>query len=142
MKFFRYVTSILLLLFAGSAYANSYNYISPDEVKADLSSSRVLLILDIQVEDEFTEHHLPGSVATYAFPVKSDTDRAKLNKVVAVQKETNQKVVIVCPRGKGGAKRSYDFMKENGVSEEKLVILEKGMSGWPYKDIVITKAAL
>lgn len=138
MKFFSYVTS-MLLLFAGSAYANSYNYISPDEVKADLSSSRALLILDIQVEDEFSEHHLLGSVATYAFPVKSATDRAKLNKVVAVQKKSNQKVVIVCPRGKGGAKRSYDFMKENGVSEEKLVILEKGMSGWPYKDMVITK---
>lgn len=138
MKFFSFM-AILLLFFSGSAYAESYNYITPDEVREDLSSGRALMILDIQVEDEFKEHHLPGSVATYAFPVKTDTDRAKLNQSLALQKETNQKVVIVCPRGKGGAKRSYDFFKEHGVSDEKLVILEKGMSGWPYKDILVSK---
>jgi hypothetical protein len=42
-------------------------------------------------------------------------------------------VVIVCPKGGGGAKKTYDFYKSKGVDEKRLLILEKGMGGWPYK---------
>lgn len=96
-----------------------------------------VLIVDIQVEKEFQQQHIPGSLATYAYPVKSEEDRTKLQEALARQKKSGSSVVIVCPRGAGGAKRSYDYLTANGVPEDKLAILEKGMSGWPYKDLTV-----
>lgn len=36
----------------------------------------------------------------------------------------------------GGAKRSYDYLKENGVPEVKLYILKGGVEKWPYKEML------
>jgi len=41
------------------------------------------------------------------------------------------------PRGAGGAKRSYDYLKEKGIAEEGLLILEKGMAGWSYPETTV-----
>ncbi|NIP26153.1 MAG: rhodanese-like domain-containing protein, partial [Phycisphaerae bacterium] len=41
-------------------------------------------------------------------------------------------VVIVCPRGGGGAKRTYDYFKAKGVAEARLTILAGGQKDWPY----------
>jgi hypothetical protein len=49
--------------------------------------------------------------------------------------QSGNDVVIVCPRGAGGAKRAYDYMRKNNVPSEKLSILEKGIAGWPYKEL-------
>jgi hypothetical protein len=42
-------------------------------------------------------------------------------------------VVTVCPKGGGGAKNTVDYYKSKGVSEKRLLILEKGMSEWPFE---------
>lgn len=130
------LTLVCLFFMVSQSYASSYNYISPEDMKADLESANSYIIADIQVEDAFAEHHLPGSVGTYAYPVKSDAERKQLDTIVAQQKADDKKVVIVCPRGGGGAKRAYDYLKESGVSEENLLILTKGMDGWPYAELV------
>lgn len=70
-----------------------------------------MIIVDIQGEKEFKQHHLPGSVATYAYPVKTDTERAAIDQAVTKYNETGSQVVIVCPRGEGGTKLCYDYMK-------------------------------
>jgi len=106
-------------------------------MKQRLSTGKSTIIADIQVEEEFNQHHLPGSLATFAYPVKTDAERAKIDSAVQQYRNTNDMVVIVCPRGKGGAKRCYDYMTANNVPQEKLYILEKEMSGWPYKDMVV-----
>ncbi len=120
----------------GSSFAADYNYISAEKMKETLEAGKDVIIVDIQVEQEFNEHHLTGSLATYAYPVKSDSEQAKIAEAVKKYQETGKPVVIVCPRGKGGAKRCYDYMKAHNVPEEKLTILENGMSGWPYKEFV------
>ena len=38
--------------------------------------------------------------------------------------------MIVCPRGAGGAKRTYDHLLQQGIAAERLLILEKGQEGW------------
>ena len=118
--------------FAGT----SYNYISAEEMKTKLTTGADVIIVDIQVEKEFKQHHLPGSIATYAYPVKNETERAAIDTAIAKFNETGAPVVIVCPRGKGGAKRTYDYMMSKNISADNLAILEKGMAGWPYKDLV------
>lgn len=131
--------SLCLLLFtciaAAPALAGEYNYVSPEKTKTWILEKKNLNIVDIQVADEFKAAHLPGSLATYAYPVKSDEDRAKIDDAVRLSKENGYPVVIVCPRGKGGAKRCYDYMESKGVPTSQLLILEKGMQGWPYKNV-------
>ncbi len=89
-------------------------------------------MLDIQVEEEFSQHHIDNAVATYAYPVKSDTDKQKLQAVVGQLQASKEPVTIICPRGGGGAKRTYDYLKEQGISESRLLILEGGQAEWPY----------
>ncbi|WP_320170514.1 rhodanese-like domain-containing protein [Maridesulfovibrio sp.] len=127
---------LLMALTASVALAGDFNYISPADMKAKMEQGEPMLIVDIQVADEFAQHHLKGAVKTTAYPVKSDEDKAKLQDVLGKAKKDNLPVVIICPRGKGGAKRAYDYMKENGVDEGRLLILEDGQQGWPYPELL------
>lgn len=135
MRFLPFVLSFLLLT-TSVTFAESYNYISAEQMKAKITSGDDMIVVDIQEEKDFKQHHLPGSIATYAYPVKTESERAAIDKAVTRYNETGQQVVIVCPRGQGGAKRCYDYMKSQKVPEEKLTILENGMGGWPYPEVV------
>ena len=134
MFFTRYSFSLLLaiLLIPGISLADdgTYNYISAADLETRLNAKLPTHIVDIQVEEEFAQHHIKGATATYAYPVKSDDDRAKLDHIVGQIKDDNDPVVIVCPRGAGGAKRTYDYLLQQGISAERLLILEKGQEGW------------
>lgn len=124
---------LLIILFApGISFADEskYNYISASDLEARLTAKQPLNIVDIQIEEEFTQHHIKGAIPTYAYPVKGDTDRAKLDSTIKKVKGNSNPVVIVCPRGGGGAKRTYDYLLQQGVSVERLLILEQGQSGW------------
>jgi hypothetical protein len=56
-----------------------------------------------------------------------------LAKHLLLIKASTDDVVIVCPRGGGGAKRTFDYYNAHGVEKERLLILEKGMDKWPYE---------
>ncbi len=129
---------LVMVLLAVPAYADGYNYVSADKVKTWIETGAPVNIVDIQVPEEFKAHHLPGAIATYSYPVKSDSEKAKLNDAVAISKKNQDPVVVVCPRGKGGAKRCYDYLKDQGIAEDRLLILEKGQLGWPHKEMVKT----
>ncbi len=116
--------------------ALAYQYISPEDVKQGLKDNAAMTLVDIQVEKEFNQHHIDGAVATYAYPVKKDHERAQLESAISTLKENNDKVVVVCPRGGGGAKRAYDYMLKSGLPEERLFILTKGQDGWPYPEML------
>lgn len=121
-----------ILVISTSAMARDYQYISAAELQKRIEANEQGLLLDIQVEDEFSEHHIENAVATYAYPVKSEQDKQKLQAVVRQAKANQEPVTIICPRGGGGAKRTYDYLKEQGVSESRLLILEGGQADWPY----------
>ncbi len=121
-----------LLVITTAAMASDYQYISAAELQKKIETNEQGLLLDIQVEDEFSEHHIENAVATYAYPVKSEQDKQKLQAVVKQAKASMEPVTIICPRGGGGAKRAYDYLKEQGVSEARLLILEGGQAKWPY----------
>ncbi|MDD4506488.1 MAG: rhodanese-like domain-containing protein [Sulfurospirillaceae bacterium] len=129
---------VLLLLVGcgGKVKENSkYNYITADEtaklMRADASK---LVIVDIQEKPDFTEEHLKGALATYAYPVKTDAEKARLAELLP-QIKPDQKVVIVCPRGGGGADRAYDFYLEKGVKKDNLFTLKGGQYEWPRDKI-------
>lgn len=126
----------MALLATPFALAQSYNYISPAELKQRLESGGKPMLLDIQVENDYARHHLPGALPTYAYPAASDEERARLKPTLGRILASQDDVVIVCPGGGSGAKNTYDFLKAQGVPESRMRILEKGQKGWPYPELV------
>jgi rhodanese-related sulfurtransferase len=122
-----------------SAYANDYNYVSKDKFKSWLESGNDILICDIQPQKNFEKHHFKNAMETNAYPAKTEKDLKKLKKVVKKYKKTGKKIAIICPRGGGGAKRTYDHLKSRNIPEAMLVILEGGAEGWPYEELVVKK---
>lgn len=127
------LAALIVLVLPIMAWATDYNYISQDDMRARLSSNDKMHIVDICPVDLYAEKHLPGSVETNAYPVKTDEERAKLTPLLDDLTADNDDIVIVCPGGRGGAKRTYDYFMKNGIAESRLLILEHGMKGWPYE---------
>lgn len=132
------VLALMLALVATAAVAASYNYVKPEVFKGWLENGKEVVIVDIQVPAEYAKRHFKGSLETNAYPVKSDEERARLDKTLERINATKAGVVIVCPRGGGGAKNTYDYLKAKGVDEKRLFILEKGMEGWTFPEMCVT----
>lgn len=120
----------------GIARAEGYSYIAPDALKTKVESGTPMTVVDIQVKEEFDKHHIKGVVATYAYPVKFPADRANLEPVYEQIVSNSDPVIIVCPRGGGGAKRTWDYLAGRGISEDRLFILKGGQAGWPYGELL------
>lgn len=118
------------LLPLAAVAADPYNYITAKALEARLTAKEPIHLVDIQVEEEFAKHHITGATSTYAYPVKTDADKAKLQAVLGKIKADKAPVVVICPRGAGGATRTYDYLLSQGVAAERLFILEKGQEGW------------
>ena len=127
---------VMLLATVGVAEAGKYNYVSKNEFKEWLLTDKAMVIVDIQEKDAFAKHHFPGSIETNAFPVKTDAQRKQIDPAVAEAKKTGNDVVVICPRGGGGAKRCYDYLKDQGVDNAKLYILKGGVDKWPHREML------
>ena len=127
------IAALTVLLLPVTGWATDYNFISQDAMRTKLDKQDTVAIVDICPVDQFAKAHLPGSIETNAYPVKTDEDRAKLHPTLPKLQASAENIVIICPAGRGGAKRTYDYYVVNGIEESRLFILEKGMNGWPYQ---------
>lgn len=139
----KHILLVALAALVGAALGNvaparagdGYRYMSGAELERRLKAHEPVEVLDIQVEPEFAQHHIVGATPTHAYPVKSAEDKAKLDAALTDLRASADPVVIVCPRGAGGAKRTYDYLKAKGIAEERLFILEKGQGGWTCAEL-------
>jgi rhodanese-related sulfurtransferase len=133
------IIMFVLFIFSSAAIcmAGSYKYVEPEQFKQWLEKGKEMSIVDIQIPTEYQQHHFKGSLETNSYPVKSAADRLKLDKVFPILSATQNDVVVICPRGGGGAKNTYDYLKEKGIDEKRIFILEDGMQGWPYKELTV-----
>jgi thiosulfate/3-mercaptopyruvate sulfurtransferase len=113
-----------------------YNYYTQDDLKVALESKAPMTLVDIQPAEDFASHHIAGAVETNAFPAKTAEERAKLDGVIETIKGSSDPVVIVCPRGGGGAQNTFAYMLESGIPSAQIYILEKGQEGWPYDELL------
>lgn len=126
---------VAVVAFSGfGIFGGKYNMISAEETATLIRESKPVSLVDIQVEKEFDAEHLKGAIPTYAYPVKSDEEKAKLDSAIA-KLGKDEPIVIVCPRGGGGAEKAYDYMMSKGIAKERLFILTKGQQGWPRDKI-------
>lgn len=128
---------VLSLAFAATAMAANYGYVEPEQFKQWLESGKPMQVLDIQVPAEFQKHHFKGALETNAFPVKTAEEKKRLDLVIPKLAASREDIVVVCPRGGGGAKNTYDYLKEQGVAEKRIYILKDGMQGWPFKETMV-----
>ena len=113
------------------------NYITPANLKKTLDAKQEVILVDIQPAADFAKQHLPGSIETNAFPGKSDEEKARLDKTLPAINASKAQVVVLCPRGKSGAKNSYDYLQSKGVPENRLQILEGGIANWPFTEMFV-----
>jgi rhodanese-related sulfurtransferase len=132
------ISFILVFLFGIAAPAFAANYVKPEVFKQWIQSHRSMIIVDIQPSEDFIEGHIKGSIMTDAYPVKTGEDKKRLDAAVKKIKASKDDVVIVCPKGKAAASSAYDYLKSQGIPESRLLILEGGIGGWPYKDMLVT----
>lgn len=138
MKKFCILALSLICLFNTAAIFEKFNYLEPDQFKQWLESGKPMVIVDIQEKEAFAAHHFQGSIETNAFPVKTDEEKKLIDPAVAAYKASGNEVVVICPRGGGGAKRCYSYLKSQGVPEEKLTILKNGIDKWPHRSMLVT----
>ncbi len=131
-----FLVVLTLIGCGGSVKPNpKYNYITADETaKLIRENASSIVLVDIQEKGDFEEEHLQGALGTYAYPVKTDAERARLAELIPNIKP-NQKVIIICPKGGGGADRAYDFYLEKGLKKEQLFTLQGGQYEWPRDKI-------
>ena len=129
---------LLSLVVCRFAVAGDYNFVKTNDFKSWLQEGKKVAIIDIQPAVDFQQQHFRGSIETNAYPVKSDESRQRLDATLPRLSASTEAIVIVCPRGGGGAKATYDYLKSRGIDEKRLLILEGGMQGWPHKNLVET----
>ena len=130
-----FIAVTVLFLLPHAAFAK--NYVKPNIFKQWLTSNRSIVIVDIQPAKEFGDHHFKGSIETNAFPSKSAEEKKRLDAVLPKIQSSKGEVVIVCPKGKGGAVNTYEYLQSKGVPDSRLFILEDGIDGWPYPGMFV-----
>lgn len=118
-----------------AAEETTYQYYTAEQTKTAIENNAEIILLDIQVEDEWNAHHIEGAVPTYAYPVKTPEDESKLAAILP-DLEGEQPIIVICPGGAGGATRSIDYLTAQGVAPDRLFILENGQSKWPYEELL------
>lgn len=132
--------TVLLLSFAASAFAAGCQFVEPAQFKQWLESGKKMQIVDIQVPAEFQKHHFQGALETNAYPMKSAEEKQRLDAVLPKLSTGKEDIVVVCPRGGGGAKNTASYLMEKGIPAERIYILADGMQGWPYKELAVSLA--
>ena len=133
------VLAVLLIGVLNMAFFfENFNYVKAEDFKQWLESGKEMVLVDIQVKDEFSRHHFKDSIETNAFPVETEEQRKMIDQAVTTAKAAGTDVVVLCPRGGGGAKRCYTYLKDQGIPEEKIFILEGGVDKWPHKEMLLS----
>ncbi len=129
---------LLVALCSMAALFENFNYIQADAFKAMLDAGKNMVLVDIQVKDEFARHHFKNSLETNAYPVETKEQQQMLDKAVIAAKAAGTDIIVICPRGGGGAKRCYSYLKGQGIAEEKIFILAGGVDKWPHQEMLLS----
>lgn len=128
------MTLLLSLASTGMCRKSGYNYITVEEVKSRLDAgdhkNGSMAITTSQTEKEYKTGYIEAAFPTFARPLKTDEDFAKLDPFLNKIKDTDQDIICICPRGHSGAERPYDYFKKNGISEDRLFVMEGGQAAF------------
>jgi len=136
----RFVLVVLLLSFAATAGAAELNYMDAARFKGLCSSKAPMVLADIQKPHDFRKHHFFAAIETDAYPVKTGTDKAKLEVILQMFQKTGNDVIVIGPRGGPASKRAANYLIEQGIPAEKIFVLEGGIKKWPDQEMLLDVA--
>lgn len=117
------------------AEGNAYQYYTAEETKKFIEEDKDWIMLDIQVEEDWDAHHIKGAIPSYAYPAKTDEDKAKLDSIMS-ELEGDKEILVICPGGGSGATNTIDYLIEKGIEADRFFILEKGQKAWAYDELL------
>lgn len=135
-RIFLLVLTFLLGAAGGPAWAGSpHPYLSAGDLARRLREKLPTLVVDLRVREEFAKSHISGAIPAPCYPARPEAQRRQLDPVLPHLVADDAPIVLVCPRGGGGARRARDHLVERGVAAERLFILDKGQEGWNYPEL-------
>ena len=141
---------LLLILVAGLVIGcndngdeDAYNYITTEELVQRLDNGDIengeMIMVSSQNEEEYETGYMEDAIQTYARPLETDEDYAKLDDALGTIEAGDMDVILVCPRGGSGATKPFDYFAEKGIDTDRLLILEGGQEQMndDYPDYVV-----
>lgn len=111
-----------------------YNYISVDEFKARMDAGEhengLMAIVTTQTEEEYASGHIKAAYPTYARPLIFPWHYSRMDPFMELVQDTDEDIILICPRGHSGAERPFDYFKRNGIAEERMFILKDGQEAF------------
>ena len=99
----QWIVPAALLMLLSSTSAVATNDVAPGNFKEWLAAGKKMIIVDVQPAADFAQHHFKGALQTNAFPGKTEEEKKRLDPALSKIAASQDAVVIVCPRGGGGA---------------------------------------
>lgn len=116
-----------------------YNYISKEDLKADIDGKQEYKILDVRQAAKYAESHIAGAVSADVDGAVSGTDVASATKNIeaAIKNDpAGTKYAVVCNSGSRYAQAATEIMIKAGISNKNIFTLTGGMKkdagGWDY----------
>lgn len=121
-----------------------YNYISKEDLKADIDGKQEYKILDVRQAAKYAESHIAGAVSADVDGAVSGTDVASATKNIeaAIKNDpAGTKYAVVCNSGSRYAQAATEIMIKAGISNKNIFTLTGGMKkdvgGWDYNNYCV-----
>lgn len=117
-----------------------YNYISKEDLKADIDSTQSYKLIDARKAADYATSHIVGAVSADMDCVVNGTDEATAlaNAKAAITGDSaDQKYAIICYSGNRYAQKATEMLIKNGVDRANIVTLSGGMKGWTEANYLV-----
>ena len=136
--------TVVTITIAVDGYKAPYNYISKEELKADIDGKQEYKILDVRQAAKYAESHIAGAVSADVDGAVSGTDVASATKNIeaAIKNDpAGTKYAVVCNSGSRYAQAATEIMIKAGISNKNIFTLTGGMKkdagGWDYDNYCV-----
>lgn len=121
-----------------------YNYVSKEDLKADIDGKQEYKILDVRQAAKYAESHIAGAVSADVDGAVSGTDVASATKNIEAATKNDPagtKYAVVCNSGSRYAQAATEIMIKAGISNKNIFTLTGGMKkdagGWDYDNYCV-----
>ncbi len=121
-----------------------YNYVSKEELKADIDGKQEYKILDVRQAANYAKSHIASAVSADVDGAVSGTDVASATKNIeaAIKNDpAGTKYAVVCNSGSRYAQAATEIMIKAGISNKNIFTLTGGMKkdagGWDYDNYCV-----
>lgn len=114
-----------------------YQSISAQQLYARMQEKDASVVLiDLQPEKYYAQYgHIQYSIPTAAYPADSPELLQRLDAALEEAKDADA-VILIDMAGKAGAHNAFDYCVSKGFDGERLFILDGGMMGWTYGELI------